>query len=56
MEHLQVMALQGAEEVVHQLGVIEMERVLAVMALEEIPVQQGSAVRCQTPVKLHQLR
>ena len=56
MEHLEELSLQGAEEAIHQLRIIEMEGVFTVVPLEEIPVQQSDRIGGHAAVKLHQLR
>ena len=55
MKHLQKTALQGAEETIDQLRVVEMEGVFAVVPLEEIPVEQGQGVRRHSLMELQQL-
>ena len=56
MKHLQEPSLQRLKETVHQLRIIEMEGVLTVVTLEEIPVHQGDGLRRHTPMKFRQLR
>ena len=51
MKHLQEMLLKGAEETLHKCRVIEMEGILPLMPLEEIPVQQSGSVLRQQPME-----
>ena len=44
MEDFQELALQGAEEALHQGWIIKVKRVFPLEALEEIPVEQGMAM------------
>ena len=57
METLEVEILQRGEEQVHHCRIIEMEGVLVVMPLEEIPVQQShTAFSVEALGKAFQLR